>query len=165
MSDVIASTKEAPQKTSKAPRKPRGPNKPKKVLPAHKEGVHAVIVEGKKVNKNIKWCGEYVRVKVYHEASNPKGGMFEFGSGELPRFFVSPNVECIMPIEIFNGLKDTTTEVLDCDMDNARQGRGVEYGTRLNVRIPYQFIGKATEEEYKAQMREQALLPVYKPLK
>ncbi len=138
---------------------------PKKDDPEYQEGVNAQIVEGKPVKKNVKWCGKYVRVKIHNETYNPKGGMFEFGLGDHPKFYVAPNVECIMPVEIFSVLSDTTTEVIDCDMDNARQGQRVEYGTRINVRIPYQWLGEATEAEYKAQMIEQRQRPPYKPLK
>lgn len=157
------------QPTKKA-RKPRGPNKAKTVKkpkrePVYKEGVHAAIAVSPENRMNIKYCGEYVKVKLHNEVYNPKGGMFEFGLGDFPKFYVAPNVECIMPIEIFNVLQNTTVEVIDCDMDNARQGQRVEYGTRINVRIPYQFLGQSNEAEYKAQMREQALRPPYKPLK
>lgn len=138
---------------------------PKKPEPEFDEDLHAAIVEAKPTKKNLKWKGEYVKVKLHNEVYNPKGGMFEFGLGDFPKFYVAPNVECVMPIEVFNVLQDTTVEVIDCDMDNARQGQRVEYGTRINVRIPYQFLGQSNETEYKAQMREQALRPPYKPLK
>ena len=127
--------------------------------------VHRLVGESRKKSSNLKWSGTYYKVKVFNEAYNPKGGMHEFGLGDFPKFYVAPNVECIMPIEIYNVLTDTTTEVIDCDMDNARQGQRVEYGTRINVRIPYQFLGIATEAQYKAQMAEQAKRPAYRPLK
>lgn len=154
------------------PQKPKGkPGRPKKVKvpnvfdPTKHQAIKEVVKAEDKTKEFGGWSGEFVRVKLFTETNNPKGGLYQFNLGDRPRYFVAPNTECIMPIEIFNNLQDTTTEVIDCDMDNARAGQRVEYGTRINVRIPYQYMGTATYAEYRAIIAREFEKPPYKPLR
>lgn len=136
------------------------PNAPKKRGRPKKEAPLPAVVEEsrpssdrlypKGVNRRG-FNGECVRVKINrnpHEAGF--GNLVVPSCGELPKFGFRVNVPVVMPIELFNTLRDTAVEIPSsgtCGPDDVRQ-------TETVVRIPYQYLGSATWEDFEAFLAE-----------
>lgn len=143
------------------------PNAPKKRGRPKKEAPLPAVVENKpgerlypsNLNKRG-FSGECVRVKINrnpHEAGF--GHLVTPTCGELPKYGFRVNVPVVMPIELFNSLSDTAVEVLSpgtCGPDEARQ-------TETIVRIPYQYLGSATWEDFEAFLAENRPKPLNAP--
>jgi hypothetical protein len=106
------------------------------------------------------FSGQCVKVKIIR---NPNEASFDsfvkLSCGELPKVSVRPNVPVIIPIEAYNTLLDTTIEVVSAGTVGPDEERQIE----TLVRIPHQYLGAATWEEYEAFLAENRSKPLNPP--
>ena len=145
--------------TSNTPKK-RG--RPKKVVPQDVSPVERPSAPHNPPNPKqyMGYKGECVRVRINR---NPNEAQFDAlvtpTCGDLPKFKFRCNVPLVMPIELYNTLLDTTVVVPasgTCGPDEVRQDETL-------VRIPTQYLGPATWEDFQAFLAENRPKPLNPP--
>lgn len=138
----------------------RGRGRPRKVAPATPSPTPEKTEKWPYYCGSVKVSGKCQKIKII-----ANGDQLDFPRrlslklGDLPRIKVLANREIILPVEYISILKDTQTEILVSRVYS--EGDVERFETK--VRIPYQFIGEVTWEEYQAFRAEENKKPVAPP--
>lgn len=104
------------------------------------------------------FCGQCVKIRIpYNSGESRYPQLLTVSLGDLPKVHILVNRNVIVPTEIYGVLTDTTVEV------PAPGNLGPDEGQRETetfVRIPVQYQGSATWEEYEAFLASERPKPI-----
>lgn len=125
----------------------------------------ASIMEGKPSKEQAAtpyrgFCGKCARIKVLSNSGETRFPLLlDLKLGDLPAIHILCNREVIVPIEAVGILNDTAVDV---PRSGVLPADSPQRESETFVRIPYQFFGEATWEEYEAFLekeRPKAIVP------
>jgi len=146
----------------------RGPGRPKKeaLIPKVRKPYgmkDSEVFEGKtpKASSGKQYrgfCGQCVKIKIPSNNGEPRfPSILDVKLGDLPAVHILVNREVIVPIEALGVLNDTTVNVPAPGVLAHDSGPRQE---ETFVRIPVQFFGNATWEEYEAFLAKERSKPI-----